>query len=140
MNIRVENASVTCIRESDDPKFYGIRQAKGESHLFHWLQKQIAKGHPDLPSDFPTDWIKKRMWKDGHMVSEMQQYLRTHKPTGKTDEGTPLYLCIYNGSWAIRGAEEDWNSGNVTLAMEAVTVCSPELSLSRVNQLGNELG
>lgn len=128
MRIKIGNTCVTFIREDVDPKFYGVQQAKGESGLFHWLIQQIAGGHSDLPSNFPSDWIKKRMWKDGHMVSEMQQYLRTRKPIGKTDEGTPLYMCLYNGSWAIRGAEEDWNSGSVTLAMETVTVCSRELS------------
>jgi hypothetical protein len=128
MKIRVENASVTCIRESDDPKFYGIRQAKGESNLFHWLKQQIDSGHPDLPSNFPVGWIKKRMWKDGHMKDEMQQYLRTEKPVHKDEYGTKFYLCLYNGMWAIQGADYYWNEGSVKLTMALVTVCCRELN------------
>lgn len=140
MKIRVENASVTCIRESDDPKFYGVQQAKGESGLFHWLKQQITKGHSDLPSNFPSGWIKKRMWKDGHIVSELQQYLRTRKPISTADDGTPLYMCLYNGSWAIRGAEQDWNEGSVKLTMALVTVCCPELSHNKaIRSLAVEL-
>jgi len=151
MKIKVSTTSIEFIREKGDPKFYGVKNAKGESNLFHWLKKQFVTGHPDLPKAFPTDWLKKRMWKDGHMVDEMQQYLRTRKPVGKADDGTKLYLCLHNAEWAIRGAEVDWNEGSVALAMDLVTICSPELTLDDANaiaaqsqkaweQVGRELG
>lgn len=130
MRIIFDKASVTFIREDSDPKFYGVQQAKGESNLFHWLKNQIAKGHPELPSNFAVGWIKKRMWKDGHMKDEMQQYLRTRKPVYKDDNGTKLYLCLYNGLWAIQGADYYWNEASVTLTMAMVTIRSPELSLA----------
>lgn len=130
MRIKVDNTCVTFVRDNNDPKFYGVQQAKGESNLFHWLKYQIAKGHPDLPSNFPIHWIKKRMWKDGHMKDDMQQYLRTQKPVHKDEYGTKFYLCMYNGMWTIRGAEEDWNEGSMTLTMNLVTICDPELSLA----------
>lgn len=135
MNIKVDSSYVTFVREDSDPKFYGAQQAKGESGLFHWLKQQIAMKHHDLPLNFPKDWIKKRMWKDGHMVSELQQYLRTRKPISIAEDGTLLHLCMYNGHWAIRGAEEDWNEGSVTLSMALVTVCKPELGSVQFKQL-----
>ncbi len=129
MRIKVSRTSIEFVRETGDPKFYGAREAKGESNLFHWLRKQLAKRHPDLPSGFPTGWIKKRMWKDGHMVDSMQQYLRTRKPVGKAEDGTPLYLCLHNAQWAVKGAEVDWNEGSVRLALDIITICTPELTL-----------
>jgi len=151
MKIKVSRTSIEFIREQGDPKFYGVRGAKGESNLFHWLRKQLAKGHRDLPSGFPKGWIKKRMWKDGHMVDSMQQYLRTRKPIGKAGDGTPLYLCLHNAQWAIRGAEVSWNEGGVRLAMEIITICTPELTLRNPDaiaaqsqrvweQIGRQLG
>jgi len=150
MKIKVSRTSIEFIREAGDPKFYGVREAKGESNLFHWLRKQLAKGHPDLPATFPADWIKKRMWKDGHMADSMQQYLRTRKPVFRED-GVKYHLCMYNGMWAVQGADFYWNSGSVRLAMDVVTICSPELSLTDPDaiaaqskkvweQMGKELG
>jgi hypothetical protein len=50
------------------------------------------------------------------MVDEMQQYLRTRSPKSKG-----LHAMIYNSSWAIRGANDDWNKdGCVTLAMASL--------------------
>lgn len=129
MKITVDRTSITIMREQGDPKFHGVRGGKGESSLFHFLKRQMATGHPDLPAGFPSDWIKKRMWKDGHMVDQMQQYLRTRRPVGKAEDGTKLYLCLYNGMWAVNGAETDWNEGSVRLTMAAVTICTPELSV-----------
>lgn len=128
MKIEVSKTSITFIREPDDPKFYGVKEAKGESNLFHWLKKQIANGHPDLPDGFPTDFIKKRMWKDGHMVDEMQQYLRSRKPVETDEDGDKLYLAMSNGYWAIQGAEYYWNDGSVTLNLDRVTICNTELN------------
>jgi len=151
MRIEVSRTYVKFIREQGDPKFNGVKNAAGESNLFHWLKKQLAKGHPDLPKAFPVDWIKKRMWHDGHMVDSIQQYLRTRKPVGKAEDGTPLYLCLHNTQWAVKGAEADWNSGSVRLVMAVVTICTPELTVDNPDaiaaqshrvweQIGRELG
>ena len=151
MKIEVRRASVKFIREEGDPKFYGVKEAKGESNLFHFLKKQMAAGHKDLPKGFPTVWIKKRMWKDGHMVDDMQQYLRTRKPVGKTKDGTRVFLSLHNTQWAIDGAERWWNDGSVVLELSVIPVCEPELSLKdparieeqsqRVwDQIGKEIG
>jgi len=150
MRLQFAGSNLTLIREEHDPKFYGVREAKGESNLFHWLKKQFAQQHPDLPKNVPSQWIKKRAWKDGHMLDEMQQYLRTKKPVFKKD-GVEYYLCIYNHMWAIQGADFYWNQGSVRLVMEVITICQPELTEAdpeRIaeqsqkvwEQIGKELG
>jgi hypothetical protein len=92
-------------REEGDPKFYGTQNAKGESNFFYWLKSILNK-------EYGYDLIKKRMWKDGHMVDDMQQYLRTRSP-----KSNGAKVAIYNPNWAIYGAEEEWNKGEVTLAI-----------------------
>jgi len=67
--------------------------AKGESLLLHRLKKILnARGY---------DLIKKRMWRDGHLVDDMQQYLRTRKKTGNPNRD----IYIHNSCWAIEGAD-----------------------------------
>ncbi len=97
-------------REDGDPKKFrdgwdGMQDA--ESAFLYWLKKQLnAEPHN-------MGLIKKRMWKDGHMVDELQQYLRT----GKIRVGKP-YLMIFNDHWAINGLDEDWNeNGKATLSI-----------------------
>ena len=95
-------------REKSDPKFYGDYMAKGESLLLNFLKKELNKqGY---------DFIKKRMWKDGHLVDEIQQYIRERKVV-KTKDGNRM-LAIYNTFWQIRGANEDFNDGKVILGIE----------------------
>ena len=50
------------------------------------------------------------MWRDGHLVDDMQQYLRTKR-------GASPSFAIYNGRWAIEGAEVSYNAGAVTLEL-----------------------
>jgi len=150
MKIQFSGNNITVVREKNDPRFYGAKEAKGESNFFFWLKKQFALLRSDLPANFPSQWIKKRAWKDGHMLDEMQQYLRSRKPISKRD-GVEYYLCIYNGMWAIQGADYYWNQGSVRLTMEVITICQPELTEAdperiaeqsqRVwEQIGTELG
>lgn len=135
MKISVQKTCIVLTREDNDPKFYGVQQAGGESNLFYWLAKQFKKGHPDLPPDFPKVWIKKRMWKDGHMKDDMQQYLRSKKPVHKDEQGEKWYLCLYNDRWAIEGAEKDWNDERLVLTMDLITICSPELRADQPDRI-----
>jgi len=150
MKIQFSSNNITVVREKNDPRFYEVKEAKGESSFFFWLKKQFAQQHHDLPESFPADWIKKRAWKDGHMLDQMQQYLRTRKPVFKQD-GVEYYLCIYNHMWAVQGADYYWNDGSVRLVMEVITICQPELTQAdpaRIaeqsqkvwEQIGTELG
>lgn len=104
---RVTNGgSVTFYRDPDDPKFYGSAGAKGEHNLFHYFSKWLNKRGFSL--------IKKRMWKDGHLVDDIQPYLRCRNKNPKFP-----HLFIYSHFFALRGANEDWNKrGEVTLTWE----------------------
>lgn len=91
-------------REPGDKAYYGIQNAAGESKLLYDVKKILnQQGY---------NFIKKRMWKDGHLVDDLQQYLTERKPVGKR------LLAIYNNFWALRGAEEDYNKGEVQLMVE----------------------
>jgi hypothetical protein len=80
------------VREDGDPVFSGVRNAKGESRLLYHV-KQYLNQHG-------YDFIKKRMWRDGHLVDDMQQYLRERKPVDDR------MFAIYNTFWQIEGADE----------------------------------
>ena len=96
-------------REATDKKYYGVVNAAGESNLLHAIKNELNKQGYDL--------IKKRMWKDGHLVDDMQQYLRTRKKgAGKGEGKKDIY--IYSNFWAIRGANEDFNSGQLVLSVD----------------------
>ena len=97
-----ERGKVEIIREAGDPTFYGVRDAGGESRLLFATKTILNQQGYEL--------IKKRMWKDGHLVDELQQYLRTKKGV------TPAF-AIWNDRWAIEGAEVDYNAGKATLAL-----------------------
>jgi hypothetical protein len=113
--MKIEIVGNQCIvtREEGDPRFYGVKNAAGESALFHHMVKLLkAQGY---------DVIKKRMWKDGHMVDEQQQYIRTRAT--KPNKKTPRVFCIYNTFWAIRGADAAlMEHGTVTLGVVDLNV------------------
>jgi hypothetical protein len=105
--ITIHETAIVVEREEGDPKFYGVKDAKGESNFLHWLKGILNK------PPYSFDLIKKRMWKDGHMMDNLQQYLRTRKQR----KGAP-YMMIWNGNWQINGIEEDWNAGKCMLRVE----------------------
>lgn len=96
-----EQASLLVEREEGDPKFYGVVNAAGESRLLYHVKKTLNERGYDL--------IKKRMWKDGHLVDDRQQYLRTRSHTSDTP-----HIYIWNDRWMIVGAEEDYNEKGKT--------------------------
>lgn len=102
-----ENGNGHCFvnREPGDPKFRNGTWGSGESRLlYHVKQILNRQGY---------NFIKKRMWKDGHMVSEQQLYLRERKPKNGR------LLGIYSHFWQIRGAEEDFNkNGEVMFTVQ----------------------
>ena len=103
MKVTLTDYSCVVEREKGDPAYYGMLNAAGESKLLHAVKRKLnAQGY---------DFIKKRMWKDGHMMDDMQQYLRERKRVGTRQ------LAIYSTFWAIRLASEDYNSGEVVLAL-----------------------
>lgn len=55
------------------------------------------------------------MWKDGHIVDDFQQYLRSKNKNPKPN----TLLFVWNPYWAVRGAEEDFNNdGKTKLSVE----------------------
>ena len=107
MKLEMREHSLVVTKEPGDPRCSGVVNAKGESRLLYHIKKQLnAQGF---------DLIKKHMAKDGHLMDDLQQYLRTRKPSG--DPNKDIY--IYNNMWSIQGAEEYLNEeGHVTLAVE----------------------
>jgi hypothetical protein len=105
MILEIKENVLIVTREGTDPKYYGNRNAVGESNLLHAIKNKLNSEGYDL--------IKKRMWKDGHLVDDCQQYLRTRKKgAGKAD------IYIYSPFFAVRGANEPFNEGSVMLTIE----------------------
>jgi len=94
---------VTC--EDTDPIFYTSGWGTAESRLLYHVKKElIAQGH---------DVIKKRMWKDGHLVDEDCQYVRTRDFTDSRG------IMVWNGNHQIYDAGERFNEdGAVTLHVD----------------------
>ncbi len=102
MKVILKKTECLVYREPGDISFHGVRNAAGESRLLYHVKRELnLEGY---------DFVKKRMWKDGHMVSEMQQYLRQRKPNH-----LGVQLAIYNGHWDINGIEEEFNAGVASL-------------------------
>jgi hypothetical protein len=103
--MKVELRENWCIvtREDGDKKFYNTGWASAESvFLYHVKKKLIEMGH---------DVIKKRMWKDGHMMDQEQQYIVTRK-------GYEPSFYIWNSSYALFDAGQKFNErGEMMLAM-----------------------
>jgi hypothetical protein len=93
--------TVTVVKEKGDPVFKSTDWALAEStFLYHVKKKLQGAGY---------DCIKKRMWKDGHMVDDTQQYIRDRKGE----------WCIYNPAYAVYDAGEVFNEdGAVILRWE----------------------
>ena len=105
MKIEFHETYILVYREKGDKAYYGVKNAAGESALLYAIKKQLNSQGYDL--------IKKRMWKDVHLVDNMQQYLRTRKPSGNPDKD----IFISNTRWDIEGAEIDYNEGCVMLSL-----------------------
>jgi hypothetical protein len=97
---------VTFYREAGDPRFHGLKFAKGDHALLHFIARWLdARGF---------DLIKKRAQKDGHMIGDQYQpYLRCRKP-----QPSVPHVMVWSGFYALRGANEDWNRGQVSLLLE----------------------
>ncbi len=121
-----DTGSITCIREEDDPKFYGIVHAKGEHAFMHFLKKWLNERGCNL--------IKKLIWKDGHLMGDdYQPYLRT-----KSNRSAGPHMYIYNGRYAIEGAEKHWNDGEVKLHLHTNIFKSEIDWMQNLYDLANE--
>ncbi len=105
MELKFNGTVLEITREASDPKYYGTINAASESKLLYAIKKKL--------NGMGFDLIKKRMWKDGHLVSDMQQYLRAKKATGCKDKD----IALYNMSWAIDGLNDRFNAGGCKLGI-----------------------
>ena len=110
MKVQIGKYQVIIKREKNDPKYYGVVNAVGESRFLFNL-KQWLNLH--FNCNGKIHWIKKRMYKDGHLVDEMQQYIRTSKSVPCVGG----YISLHNNHWAINGLDEDYNGGEAVLAL-----------------------
>lgn len=110
MKVQIGKYQVIVKREEHDPKYYGVLNAAGESQFLYHLKQWLNE---NFNCSGKIHWIKKRMHHDGHLVDEMQQYIRTAKPV-KCVGG---YISLHNDHWAINGLEEDYNGGEAVLAL-----------------------
>lgn len=85
------------IKRSRSKKVYS------DSQLFYDIKK-ILNSVVMITSKYGV-FIKKLMYKDGHMVADTQYYIRSQKPT--SPEKT--YIMIHDPSYAIRSLYEDYN-------------------------------
>ena len=94
MKVTVEQNQISIERENS-PKIYS------ESTLLHKIKLElIEQGH---------DVIKKRMWKDGHMMGdESSQYIRERN----------WKWCAFDNDYVLRLSYKDYNAGKLILAIE----------------------
>jgi hypothetical protein len=130
MKLKFEYPNLTVTREKGDKAYYASPSSWGdaESAFLYNLKKKLntlASGEvfqAGYNHYRPIRWIKKRMWKDGHMKDEQQQYLRTTTPICYDGDGNPFYGCLYNDHWAINGLDTDFNNGSAILRFDTITV------------------
>ncbi len=101
MKIEIKENNLVITRENNDSKYKNSGWSSAESQLLYHIQQKLnAQGY---------DLIKKRMWKDGHLVSDEQQYLRTRN---KNSKGPHIY--IWNASWNVFDSGRDLMENNTT--------------------------
>lgn len=87
-------------KEEGDPTFRSGGWSTAESTFLYHVKKVLQENH---------DVIKKRMWKDGHLVDEDQQYIRTRAKKNPS-------FAIWNNMYAVYDAGIEFNEcGEVTL-------------------------
>lgn len=96
MKVQLNTNTCTITKEAGD-KRYARGYSQPESGLLYDVCKALkAQGF---------DVLKKRMWRDGHLVDKSQQYIRTRKYYSN-----PNGFCVYNANWQIWDAGEKFNS------------------------------
>lgn len=91
----IKRGYVTVAREAGD-------KIKDESHLLYQVKKILLERGLDV--------IKKRMWKDGHMVADYCQYIRSRDWKNKSG------FMLWDDQYAIRNLARDFRKdGKVSL-------------------------
>jgi hypothetical protein len=98
MLLKINGNNLEVTREKSDPK---VKQSGWCVDTLSSVLYTVAKYFNGAGCDL----IKKRMAKDGHLVDDLQHYLRTRKATSK---GPHIYITDPN--WNIRDIAKDYNA------------------------------
>jgi hypothetical protein len=94
-------------KEPGDPRFSKGTWGDAESRFLYHVKLELIKQGYDV--------IKKRMWHDGHIVDDTNQYIRTRKPSGVPQHD----IYVYNGMYDTYDAGEEFNrDGTYTLMVD----------------------
>ena len=100
MNLEIAEDTLFVCRGKGDKPIYS------ESQLLYRVKLELNK--------LGYNFIKKLMWKDGHLTSEGQHYLRARKVPVKHGE----IESIWDTNYQVRDAAKDYNAGGVTYRIE----------------------
>jgi hypothetical protein len=103
MIVEIKDSTLLVTREAGDKRLTrsGYSPNAGlESALLHRVQQALNSAGFDL--------VKTLMWKDGHLVDENVQYLRTKNKKAKNG------MVIWNGNYQIWDAGEDYEENGRT--------------------------
>lgn len=105
MIVKIEGNVCYVTREPGDRRYRKGGRGSAESNFLHHVKQELQKqGH---------DVIKKRMYKDGHLVDDYQQYIRTRGPSSPKP-----HIYVSWGQSAIRDAADVFNTeGEVELVV-----------------------
>lgn len=98
LNLEKNTCKVT--KEAGDPRFTRSNWSLPESTFLYRVLQELKKQGYDV--------IKKRMVKDGHMVDDTQQYIRTRNYM-KISEPTPGEFAIFSHVYAMVDLGEEFN-------------------------------
>ena len=107
MRLTVERGQLLVEKTDGDPRFKnGFPDARGyygvlaeSTFLYHVKKVLLAHG---------LDCIKKRVWRDGGLVDETQQWVRTRAWAYGGEDSTGQF-AVYNGRYQIEDAGEVFN-------------------------------
>lgn len=110
MKIELEDNTIVVTKEKGDKNYKRTGKQSGwttdpEGTLLYHVQKWLNENYTFACKKIR--WIKKRMNKDGHLVDEYQQYIRTSKPVPCLDGGT---IAFSNWHYDITGLNDDFNN------------------------------
>ena len=114
MRLLLSDKHLTVERADGDPR------AKDDSHFFFLLRQRLNHNPLGLANGqgFQTGrerWIKREMWRDGHLVSEGAYYLRERRErlvTEGAESGIARErLAFHDPHYAIRSAAAAFNAG-----------------------------
>jgi hypothetical protein len=91
MKVKFYNGGLKITKEITDKKYYS------ESVLLYQIKKELQKQGYDV--------IKKLMYKDGHLTSDTEHYIRDRKGD----------YAFYFNDYAVRFSYEDFNNGELLL-------------------------